>query len=77
MSLDCTICTAMLRNGAAIGGTKTITAHQLTEVPGKLEHITECSVAVLGTTLRYIAVVPVISRSRRAVGGGTGVFAWR
>jgi hypothetical protein len=52
MPLDCTICTAMFGSGAAIGGTKTIGPHQLTEVPGKLAQIiSECCVAVPGTSM--------------------------
>jgi hypothetical protein len=59
MPLDCTICTVRFGNGAAIAGTITITAHLMTEVPGKLAHmITECDVEVRGTAMRSIAAVP-------------------
>jgi hypothetical protein len=68
----------MFGSGAAIGGTKTIRTHQLTEVPGKLAQIiTECSVAVPGAILRSIAAVPFATHSRRAIGGSSGVFGWR
>ena len=68
----------MFGSGAAIRGTKTITAHQLTEVPGKLARImTECSVAVPGSTMRSIAVVPIAYRARRTAGVRSGVFALR
>src|SRR6476661_4363778 len=76
ITLESTICTAMLWNGAAIGGTKTTTTHQLTEVPGKLvQMIAECSVAVLGTILRSIVAVTFVTGAGLTMGGGTGVFA--
>jgi len=65
----------MFSSGAAIGGTQTITAHQLTEVPGKLAQVrAECSVAVPGTTMRFFAAVPVATFIRSATAAGKSVF---
>jgi formylglycine-generating enzyme required for sulfatase activity len=76
MPLGCTICTAMFGNGAAMSGTKTITAHQLTEVPGNLAQIIpDCCVAVPGPTVRSFAAVPFASGTGRSLKGGAGVFA--
>src|SRR4028119_2412039 len=56
MPLDYTICTEMFSSGAAIGGTETTRAHQLTEAPGKLARIiTECCVVAPRTTSRFVA----------------------
>src|SRR4028118_1989917 len=75
MPLDCTICTVILGNGAAIGVTKTITAHQLTKVPGKPQIITEWGVGATGAAWRAFAAVTIAAYSRRMLGGCTGVFA--
>jgi len=73
--LDFMICTVRFGNGVAISGTVTMTAHRLTEVLGKLEHmITGCGVVVRGTTLRSIAVLPTATTTLRASWAGSGVF---
>ena len=75
MRLVYMICTAMFGNGAAINGTIIITVHRLTEVLGKLAQIiTGCSVADPVTTMRSIAVVPLVTGVRRAIATGTSVF---
>ena len=77
MPLDSTICTAMFGSGAAIGDTKTIGAHHVTEVPGKLAQIiTECCVAVPIPRMRSVAAVSFAPRLVcQTVVGGLGVFA--
>ena len=76
----------MFGNGAAIAGMITTMTHRLTEVLGKLEQIiTECGVVVPGTTMRSIAVVPIVvvvpgttmveTTAGRAAVGGARVFA--
>ena len=77
MNLDCTICTAMFGNGAVIGGTKTISAPQLTEVPGTLAQIiTEWCVAVRGAAMRSIVAVPLVAGIRRTRAARLSVFVW-
>ena len=61
MPLDYTICTEMLRSGAAIGGTETTMVHQLTEDHGKLARIiTECCVVAPRTTIRLVAEATLV-----------------
>ena len=69
MPLECTICTAMFGSGAAIGGTKTTRAHQLTEVSGKLagklaQIICGWCVAVPGPPICSSAAVPGVAGLR-------------
>ncbi|GET35456.1 hypothetical protein MiSe_01980 [Microseira wollei NIES-4236] len=64
--------------GVAIAGTITITAHPVTEVPGKLVDLkTECGVEVRGTSMRSFAAVPAATGTRWALGSGIAVFALR
>ena len=77
IALDFTICTGMSGNGVKIFRTFIIKVRRLMEVPGKVVEIviTRCCVVVPGTNLRSIAVVPIVTSTRRTASGGAGVFA--
>ena len=86
MPLDYTICTEMLRSGAAIGGTKATMVHQLTENPGKklagklARIITECCVVAPRTTIRFVAeatfVLTVVRPSAACFGSPVFELLW-